>query len=266
MEEYSNERLIYKNDINKFYEWYNQYISSFLEQENLQIDILRKNEHTLRVVNNALEIAQSLKLNEDKLRLAEIIALFHDIGRFEQYSKLNTMFDNIKDHGDMAIIVLKRSKILEEFSVKEKDIILKAIKYHNKREIPMNEDEETIVFSKLIRDADKLDNYNLHVKCFEEKSEQHISILKVLPDIREYSSTIVDYIFNNKCSKQSDLKTYNDLKLSYIAWIFDINYEYSLKKIIDEKYIDRIINTLYDVKEKEKIYLHVCDYINSRRN
>ena len=43
-----------------------------------------KIEHTYKVAENSKQIAKSLNLNEEEQKLAELIGLLHDIGRFEQ--------------------------------------------------------------------------------------------------------------------------------------------------------------------------------------
>jgi putative nucleotidyltransferase with HDIG domain len=81
-------------------------------------------------------IAQNLS-EEDK-RLAHIIGLYHDIGRFEQDKVFNSFYD-IKtfDHGDYGVEVLFEQGLIREIPIEEKyyKIIEKAIKNHNKYNI-----------------------------------------------------------------------------------------------------------------------------------
>lgn len=141
---------------------------------------------------------------------------------------------------------------------------MRSIRYHNKYQLPKDEDERVLFFSKLIRDADKMDNYFIHVKYFEEKSEYHNEILKVLPDTGGYSPEVVQAILSNKCPEDHHIKTYNDLKLAYVAWIYDINFNYGIEYIVSNDYIPRLINSLPENKEIDKIFAHVNSFIENR--
>lgn len=159
---------------------------------------------------------------------------------------------------------MEHYKVLEVLSQEEKEIVFKAIKYHNLYELPRIENERVLLFSKLIRDADKLDIYKVHVRYFEEKSEYHKPILKIFPDIPEYTAQNIQDILNNRCPVNANLKTYNDLKLAYISWIFDINFLFTINQIIDGRYIERLISALPDTEDVNKIRNHISDFIDKK--
>ena len=117
-------------------------------------NIMRKFHHSFRVMEYTKEICESLNLNEEDTSLALVIGLLHDIGRFEQWNKYKTYYDSISiDHGDLG------ADILEDFLEEDenKHIILTAVKNHNKPSIENDLDERTLLFCKIVRDADKLD-------------------------------------------------------------------------------------------------------------
>ena len=65
--------------------WFADYVKTFQSGDaEYQRNIDLKEEHTRRVCTEILDIGKSLALNKENLRLAEVIALFHDVGRFEQ--------------------------------------------------------------------------------------------------------------------------------------------------------------------------------------
>ena len=74
-----------------------------LEDENVK----RKQLHSLRVMENAKQIATNLKLSEEQTQIATLIGLLHDTGRFKQYTEIG-LGDNIEgfDHGDYGAKVL----------------------------------------------------------------------------------------------------------------------------------------------------------------
>lgn len=61
-------------------------------------------------------IHKELKLTEEKIRLAALIGLLHDIGRFEQYTKYNTFSDKLSaDHADLGEKTLDNNDFIREF-------------------------------------------------------------------------------------------------------------------------------------------------------
>lgn len=257
-----------EEDLEKFHEWYSKTIDDLsIDDEDIMQYIIRKKEHTLRVYENIQKLGQALELNPNDFRLAETIALFHDVGRFHQYLKYKTLMDftePMKNHAELGIDILENSQILDIISHEEKTIVLKAIKYHNVYKLPREEDERVLFFSKLIRDADKLDIYKIHVKYIEEKSEYHKPILKKFPDVPGYTIHNIHDILNNECPQNDNIKNYNDFKLLYISWIFDINFDFTIKRIASNQYIERLIATLPDTEDIKKVNKHVKDYINKR--
>lgn len=252
-------------NIKEFYKFFNEIVDNLvIPSLDIKQSIERKVQHTFRVCENVQLIGESLQLSDNELRIGEIIGLFHDIGRFEQYIKHRTLVDSVKDHGELGILLLENYKILNFLSEEEKNIILRSIRYHNKYKLPEGEDERVLFFSKIIRDADKMDNYFIHVKYFEEKSKYHNEILKVLPDTGEYSPEVVQDILYNKCPEDCHIKTYSDLKLAYVAWIYDINFDYGIEYIVNNHYIPRLINSLPENEEIDNIFAHINSFIGNR--
>ena len=67
------------------------------------------------------KIAQNLNLDEEQIKLAELIGLFHDIGRFKQAELYNTFNDRISmNHAELSVKVLFDENLIENFNVEEK--------------------------------------------------------------------------------------------------------------------------------------------------
>lgn len=123
-------------------------------------NIKRKEQHSLRVMKICEKIAKELKLTEEKIRLAVLIGLLHDIGRFEQYTIYETFSDKLSvDHADLGEKILDNNNFIRDFIIDDKyDKIIKcAIRNHNKYEIQKEIDEQELLYAKIIRDADKID-------------------------------------------------------------------------------------------------------------
>ena len=139
--------------------WFISYVKTFKYDNNeSQQNIDIKREHTERVTEEIINIGKQLGLNDNELNLAEIIALFHDIGRFEQYDRYKTFSDyKSENHAELGIKILKQYDVLDLLDENLQKVILCSIKYHNWPSLPAKETKTCLFYSRLIRDADKLD-------------------------------------------------------------------------------------------------------------
>ena len=140
---------------------FKDYVASFdLNDSKIRLKI----EHTYKVVEACEYIAKDLKLNEEDINLAKLIGLLHDIGRFKQLKNFNSFDDNSTiDHAEYGADILFKDNLIRKFLAEETydNIIEKAIRNHNKYKIEDNLSERELLFSKIIRDGDKMDNLGL---------------------------------------------------------------------------------------------------------
>ncbi|NOQ45842.1 MAG: HD domain-containing protein [Desulfobulbaceae bacterium] len=250
-----------------FHSWFRNYVASFYtEDPELQQNIRLKEEHTLRVCNEILRLGKALNLTRTALRLAETIALFHDIGRFEQITTYGTFDDRVSEnHATLGLKVLKATDILSRLTKTEQTIVYNAIEYHNVRKVPDNGDDLMDLHTKLIRDADKLDIWYVVTNYYSERHRHRNTALELeLPDTPDYSLCFVDDILNNRVSNTHELKTFNDMKLLQLGWIFDINFTPTFLYIQERRIIEKIITALPDTEDIRKAQNHLTDYLENR--
>lgn len=249
-------------DLNKARETYEKYLSNY----DLNIDKIKsKVEHSYRVAKISRTIAKDMNLDEEKQQLAELIGLLHDIGRFKQYET----FKNYKvisqfDHGDYGAELLKNEirKYIE--TSKYDSIIIKAVKNHNKYKIEGNLTDEELFFSKLIRDADKIDILyeceNIFWKGKEELINQSILSNEIYKQFKKQESI--------KIEKDRNYNTIDDMLIT-LAFTYDINFKESYKCIKEKNYINKIIQRFnfknLETKEKIKELINLLNkYIENR--
>lgn len=228
-------------DIDKAYIEFDKYASHFnpnYRRIKLKID------HIKRVAVISREIAQNLNLNEEQVKLAELIGLFHDIGRFKQVELYDTFNDRESiNHAELSVKVLFDENLIKNFNVEEKykKIIQKAILNHNKDKIDTGLNDDEMLFAKIIRDADKLDIY--YTIC-----EYDFQSIFWYPDFN--SEPINDLIMNNFINKHfvnySDMKSNSDQILIFYAYLFDFNFDFSLKLLREKKYLDKFTDRIYE--------------------
>ena len=151
--------MISKVLVSKYKVWFDSYVNQFIQQypdltENIEI----KADHSRKVSKESVGIADNSNLSSEEILLTEAIVLFHDVGRFKQYVKYQTFSDSkSQNHAELGVEVLKEHNVLKDLSEEIKEVIYKSILNHSRAEIIPDKSEKVIFFSKLIRDADKLD-------------------------------------------------------------------------------------------------------------
>ena len=218
--------------------------------------------HTYHVMENAKKIACRLELSEEDIELAELIALLHDIGRFEELMKYDK-FDSVNnDHAQVGIKMLFDDNLIRKFIKTEEhdEIIKKAILNHNKLRIEDKLEKRSLLHAKIIRDADKLDNYRVKK---EEKIESIFpNIVKTKEQLEhsKISKNVYQSILNKQCVDIHDRKTPLDYWCCVLAFLFDLNFKESFKIMKDNNYINICIDRL-NYKNKDS-----KDKMNNIRN
>jgi putative nucleotidyltransferase with HDIG domain len=223
--------------------WFAEYVSTFstpVQEDQQNLDV--KKHHTDEVCLNAVRIARDLKLSDEDMLLAETIALFHDVGRFLQYQQYKTFQDSISvNHGALGASVLLEKKVLLGLDKPEQDLIIKAITLHNVNKLPDGLDSRTLLFSRLVRDADKLDIWRVVIEYYGQDPATRASAVGLgLVDSTDYSRELLDSVVNGEIGRVSSLKTENDLRLVQLAWIYDLNYAESFRMVLERGYIDAL--------------------------
>ena len=115
--------------------------------------------------------------------------------------------------------------------MEDKAVILEAIGYHNKYSLPNNLSEKNLLFCKLIRDADKLDIFNMLIDSYENLQLYENEAFEDFIDSNEYQISFVEGIINKKKVLYNDVKTKADIKLLRISWIYDINVNRTMTEV-----------------------------------
>ena len=254
-------------DFIKAKEEFKEYLKAY-DTENSSVKL--KIVHTYHVVEFSEYIAKAQGINEENVEIAKLIALLHDIGRFEQLKELND-FSDIKgiDHADLGVEILFNNGLIRKFIEEDKyDKIIKvAIANHNKYKIEDGLTELEVLHSKIIRDADKLDIFYEVIEVFYNEKEIEEINQSIIDD------NIISKIYEKKTINRNELKQKSSLIkiLIVLAFIFDINYHASYEIIRNEKYIDKIFQKFNfkneDTKKKmKKVQEFLNQYIDDKYN
>ncbi|MGF6906004.1 HD domain-containing protein [Fusobacterium sp. PH5-44] len=231
---------------------FNDYVSNYdLTNEKIRLKVA----HTYKVMNLSEKVAQSLNISIADIELARLIGLLHDIGRFEQVKLHNTFDDTVFPHSEYGIKVLFEENHIRDYidDTQYDNIIYNAIKNHSSFKL----DEEsftanTLMHCKIIRDADKLDIFRV---ILEENIKTISKISKKQFEKDYISDNVYNDILEYKSILRSQRHTSIDVVVSFIGFVFDINYKYSFEYLLENGYIKKIIDSIghTEMETKEKL-------------
>lgn len=232
---------------------FTEYVEKY-DMTNPHVDL--KYHHSFRVMDLCNKIAKSLNLDENDIEIANLVGLLHDYGRFFQVSEYNT-YDDFKsiDHGDMGVKFLFEDEEILNFTnkIKNFDEIYDGIKYHNKYEIPKMSDHNTLI-TNIVRDADKLDILYLAT----------IDVVKMNESEKEITEEVKEQFYNHKSIDMRYLKSKNDKIIVFLGFVFDLNYEYSFKYLVENKVFDILFEKLENKERFAPYFEEVKKYIGGK--
>ena len=235
-------------DINKAKDCFMNYVQQFdLTNDKIHLKLI----HTLEVVHTTEYLCLHENITGIEKDLAYLIALLHDIGRFEQIKRFNSFDDRNVDHATLGVQVLFDEGMIRQFIEDDQydEVIRKAIAYHSLYKVPKGLDSFLLKQVLLIRDSDKLDNFRV-------KNIESIQTLFSISDTAFYrqrvSQNILKDIENHTLILKENRHNEVDMWVSYMAFVFDLNFKSSYLFIRENDYIHRNMERLHftgDLKE-----------------
>lgn len=245
-----------------------QKFETYLESYDRSNDKVRlKIIHTYGVVHDMSEICHRMHLTEEDTELARIIALLHDIGRFEQLKRFDSFEPTTMDHAAYGVKVLFEEGMIRQFVSEDTwdDIIKTSIAHHSDFCLDGITDPRNLLHARLIRDADKLDNCRVKLKddlqVFMGASAEEIGAQEITP-------VVYGTVFKNQCVYSPDRVTKMDYWVSYVAYFSDIYFRASLDIIQEHNYLNRIIDRIpYSnpdtARQMEEIRTYLAELIHT---
>jgi hypothetical protein len=248
--------------------WFEDFSKNFFTADEFINSHLRlKRDHTRRTCIEIRRLARSLALNDNQTRIAESIALLHDVGRFPQFVQYRTFNDAISvNHGSLAVDTMRRERALELLDPQERSWIETAVTHHGAKSIPGNLNGQALLFLKLIRDADKLDIFKIVIERYRDLKRNPGGTLLELPDTEIISPETLDAVMNGRSIEYSKLKSLNDFKLCQVGWVYDINFAATFEKLASGKIIEEMFSFLPETPEVDEFRLKIQAYLDSRKN
>jgi putative nucleotidyltransferase with HDIG domain len=209
--------------------WFDAYVGGFRSAAGtLSPPLELKRLHCLQVARNAREIADGLAWEVPELELARAAGLLHDIGRFTQYSRYRSFQDaDTVDHGEEGHRVLLRSAIGPFERDTDRERLLFAVRYHNRKidKMPAGASPGHDDLLRLVRDADKIDIMSLVLRSVED--DGFSALPTMLPGIqltRELTPDLLSRALGREALSTASLVTLGDLLLLLSTWFYELNH------------------------------------------
>ena len=224
-----------------------------------------KKDHSLRVARLSLQLAQKLKLDENGCELARIIGLLHDLGRFQQFEIYKT-FDDTKseDHAALSVSVLKEQDFFTGWPEPVQQLVTQVIELHNKA-VATSSDDQVSQFSKILRDADKLDIWEICVSQMKRDGSFLLpSISYGLPNTPGVSELVIKALRAGKPVLKKDLHSVNDFKLFLLAMVYDLNFKDSFQLLNEKQLTQKIYDTLLKRDDVIEVYRQIRLFVENK--
>jgi putative nucleotidyltransferase with HDIG domain len=238
------------------------HIRSFGEvDERVRAHFNLKIQHTYEVVRNIKEIARQEGMDEQTVQMASIIALLHDIGRFRQFMDFGTFNDTISlNHAELSVSLLYEEGFNQLIPDKELSLISHSILQHNQPIIPDDHTGKVSVFSRLLRDADKIDIWKLQSKM------DVVYTLGEFESVDHYDVPREIYccFLETRIVRIEQASSVNDFRLLRLGWIFDMNFPATFRHLIQKDYASMILARIPDSERLREIAGIIHTYMRQR--
>ena len=257
-----------ENDFSTLKERFSVYADAFISESEDPGPFVLKKEHTFRVCRNIRDIAESIGLCTADLLMAETAALFHDIGRFRQFKEYGTFVDAMSEnHALLGCRVIDENHLLKGYEAGKAKRIKDAVWYHNMYAPPEGIDESTLLLTRLLRDADKLDILDVVTRQYlSGDNEQNNYVILYLKDDGDVSPALLEDLFQKRVADGTNVKRLNDLKILQVSWIFDLNFDAAIEKTIANGYMDKIFSTMPASEDLNHAKTFIDSYIAEKIN
>ena len=206
-------------DLTRLHRLYDEYVDGFKVDGKLSPMMELKRIHTAFVVRNAKEIAAGEGFDPETAEVCEAAALLHDTGRYEQLKRYNTFRDSDSvDHAVFSHDIVKARGWLD--GEPHADAILKAVLYHNRRDLPEGLDPLTLAAAHCTRDSDKLDIFRVLEHQLATTDWRHDNkAFWDLPILAQPSPEVVAAIRDNRPVDYQYIRTLADFVFIQVGWI-----------------------------------------------
>ncbi len=236
-------------DISSHLAWFTAYAAekTALEQgDTSPMDLKLK--HSLEVLENARHTVEGEGFDPQTARECLLAALYHDVGRFDQYLQYHTFRDKDScNHGQMGVRVLKAQQRLADESPQTRKLVMAAVGMHNRFALPAKTPDHVALVTNVVRDADKLDILRVMDEHLSGPAPYNPTVVLQQPDDPTVASeAIMKAVRENRVAAYVDLLCVNDFRLLLGTWFFDLHFTSSRRKFLQDGHAQNMLRHMPD--------------------
>ncbi|MGD9018122.1 MAG: HD domain-containing protein [Desulfobacterales bacterium] len=222
-----------------------------------------KRDHSLRVCGLSIRLGRSLDLEGSDMLVAGAIGLLHDIGRFDQYRHYQTFSDHRSvDHGGLAAKIVRLSNAPGLLPPHARPWIDAAIYHHNKFALPDSLTGESLLFTRLIRDADKIDIIGIVARDLQGKMPMPAGIDPTDPAAGDMPSEgILSALSAGSTADYRLACTATDHLLLRLGWVYDLNFRESFRILVRRGYLDALVDAVPKTSGVEPVIRNIRRHV-----
>ncbi len=214
-----------------------------------------KLDHSLRVLAYAEELAASEPAfaSRESARALRLAALFHDVGRFEQFRRFQTFSDALScNHGAFGARIIRTQGFLQQESPDMRRIVLAAVAAHNRLTLPSSLSGRALNVLKGLRDADKLDILRvMEAHLAPGVKGDSVTLLHLKDEAGSWSAPVAKALEEGRVAFYSDMRFVNDFRILLCTWLCDLHFAASLRIVRRERRFASIVAGLEGAPEIE---------------
>ena len=208
--------------------------------ENIDLKI----DHTLRVASEMSRLCAAERVSRGMLVPAMYAAMLHDISRFSQFVASGSFNDAESfDHGDRSAEIAAADGWVAGLDRHLAEAVLTAVCWHNKRSIPAELSPDAMLLTRLLRDADKLDIFNVILEHLDHP-EDNPAVTFSLDPHAGVTPEIAAAIAEGRQAEHRRMRSAADFIAAKLLWPFDLNFDWSKKEVLRRDYIGRLMKHL----------------------
>lgn len=233
--------------INEHENWLNEYAKKMIAQTEDPGPLRLKLAHSFKVYSTACAI-----IDEERpanARACKLAALYHDVGRFEQYLKFHTFRDVAScNHGLLGVKILKQKGRLSSETQHDRHLVLTAIGMHNRKIVPEHLPQDFLTACHITRDADKLDILRIMAEHLSGSGPYNPTVILSLPnDPGPGNEAVTACVEKRQAANYADLKTVNDFRVLLGTWLYDLHFKTSRLLCVKNGHARDLVEGLADI-------------------
>lgn len=211
--------------------------------------------HTMQVLRHAGEIVAAGAFAPPLPRACLLAALYHDVGRFEQYLRWHTFRDREScNHGQLGVRILRREQCLADETPQVRRLAMAGVGLHNRFALPRRVPACAALVANVVRDADKLDILRIMDEHLAGPGPYNPTVVLRLPDDPSLAGPrVLEDVRAGRVAAYADLRSVNDFRLLLGTWFDDLHFAASRRAFLQEGHARRLLAGIPDASPQASL-------------